>query len=579
MAVCLGVAVTHPLPLYFEPFKDRSAVLAGRGNRLWDQLAGLDGLVEVIGGPAFHFAAGLSLNCRASMPPQAGLFLDGDLSGPVTHLDSGGDIPAFVDCLLARLPYRVFHPEKVLIVNPGGGPAILAALDGRDRNILAVENNPEIYRLMTGSLKEYSGNLYQRPGVNVVRSDPVSWLDGHDDWFDLIVLGDGGRWESGSASGMGVTRLLTVEGHSRLLERLRSGGALLISGPLMTPPRASVKLLATAVKSLESLDSPGPDPEECLALVRDWNTILLIVKPDGLTDVEIASLYTEARAANLDFSILPGLDPDERNRVHFLAGEPLARAAEWLFTHREQELFDRACFDLRPADRDRPYFFHFVKPKTLSLIFNPQGGRPLGAMEWGLLFTWGALGATLILAGIGIFLPLTGLRPVPKGAVFFSLIGMGYMLAEITLLGETIYRLGRPALSVPLVIGTFLLFSGLGSLIRGHRPPKRFTLASGVALFGALFALRYLPGGVWGVALALAPTAWLMGIPFAGGLTHLAGPDPHARAWAFGLNGFFSVAGSLAAGLICLQIGHLAGIASAGGCYLLAGMTIKGDKP
>ncbi|MBW2619233.1 MAG: hypothetical protein JRC92_10195, partial [Deltaproteobacteria bacterium] len=64
--------------------------------------------------------------------------------------------------------------------------------------------------------------------------------------------------------------------------------------------------------------------------------------------------------------------------------------------------------------------------------------------------------------------------------------------------------------------------------------------------------------------------------PFAGGLTHLAGPRPPARAWAFGVNGFLSVAGALAASLICLQAGHLVALMTATGCYLLAGLVARG---
>ena len=249
-----------------------------------------------------------------------------------------------------------------------------------------------------------------------------------------------------------------------------------------------------------------------------------------------------------------------------------------IFSGRSEELYERSFFYLRPATEDRPYFFRFFRYRTLRLIWNNQAGPPLPVTEWGLLFTWGGLALILLLAGAGIFLPLLHLGARPKGLTFFALIGLGYMLAEITFLAEIIYRLGRPAVAVPLVVGVFLLSSGLGSRLWGQRAPSGFALASALVLPPALLALRYFGGGALSAGLALVPTALLMGVPFPGGLTHLSGPQPVARAWAFGVNGFFSVLGALSATLICLQAGHLTTIFCAGVCYLLAGLVVLGGK-
>ena len=121
------------------------------------------------------------------------------------------------------------------------------------------------------------------------------------------------------------------------------------------------------------------------------------------------------------------------------------------------------------------------------------------------------------------------------------------------------------------------MLSGLGSRIWGARPPRSFAWASAAALPITLIGLRHLPGGIVETGLIMAPVALLMGVPFVSGLTHLAGPNPSARAWAFGVNGFFSVVGSLTATLISLELGHLAAILCAGGSYLLAGVVCQGE--
>jgi len=572
--IIISLAWVFPLPLQFAPFKDRSAVLAAQASRLEDRAVGLHGLTEIIGGPAFHYAPGLSLRCSCPLPEQRGLFVDGDLVGPITKWTTQDPPPAFTQGLMQSLPYEVIGPDRVLIINPGGGLDLLTALAASVKQITGVEENPEIFSLMNGPWSDFTGRLYRRTGVKIIRDDPAVFLTRTPDYYDQIVLGYGGGLSSGS--GLEVTRLLTVEELTALLGRLSPGGALVLSGPLMNPPRASIKILATAAEAMKRLNA---DPAEGLALVRDWNTVLLLVKPDGFSPDQAEQIRAAAARLNFDLSVLPGLEPKEINRFHVLPAEPLAEAGRLILDGRSEELFDRAYFHLRPGTRDRPYFFHFFRFRTLGLILSPQGGQPLGAAEWGLLFTWGGFFTALLLAVIGILAPLVRLRPRPPGLPFFGLIGLGYMLAEITLLAETIYRLGRPALAVPLVVGAFLLASGLGSRWWGDRPPKKFVLASALALPLALAGLRWLPGGAVGAGLALAPAALVMGAPFAGGLTHLVGSRPGARAWAFGVNGFFSVVGALGAGLLCLQAGHTPAVLAAGLCYLAAGLYLRGVKP
>ena len=91
------------------------------------------------------------------------------------------------------------------------------------------------------------------------------------------------------------------------------------------------------------------------------------------------------------------------------------------------------------------------------------------------------------------------------------------MIAEITLLHEILFLLGRPALAVPLVVGGFLLLSGLGSLAWGGRRPTRFALAAGLILPAALALIRIFNLGPSLSLVLLAPAALVMGVPFAGG--------------------------------------------------------------
>ena len=567
-AASLILISVYPIPLRFEPFKERSSALAARYSQLEHQAVGLNGIVEVIGGPSFHFAPGLSLSCPEDLPPQKGLFIDGDLVGPITRLESD-DPPGFINCLIPGLAFMGPELKNILIINPEGGLNLLIALKNSRARITAIEENPRIVKLMTKALADFTGNLYQRPGVDIIQTDPFIFLSRTEKRFDLILLGQGTKWEAGSSSGLGVSRLLTVEGLARVLDVLEPGGILALAGPLMTPPRASIRLFATAVKTLEN---KGLNPRPALIMARDWHTVLLLIKPDRFTSVETEDVLNNSRALGFDLTYLPGFPPERLPNFHMIEGRPLVHAVEMILSGQSAQLQDQSFFNLKPATRDRPYFFNFFRLKTLNLIIRDKAPMSLSVMEWGLLFTWGGLAAAILIAGAGIFLPLIKLKARTRRPAFFALIGLGYMLAEITVLDEAIFRVGNPALAVPLVIGIFLLLSGLGSYLWGSRPPGSFTLASAAIIPLTLAALRYFPGGPLVTGLILVPAALIMGAPFAGGLQHLAGPVPSARAWAFGINGFFSVLGSLAAGLLSLHFGHFTAILMAGGCYLLAAL-------
>lgn len=71
--------------------------------------------------------------------------------------------------------------------------------------------------------------------------------------------------------------------------------------------------------------------------------------------------------------------------------------------------------------------------------------------------------------------------------------------------------------------------------------------------------------------VSFAPAAFLMGIPFPAALSRMDGAGSPAIPYAWGVNGFFSVAGASAASIGALWFGFHATIAAAAVLYLLAG--------
>ena len=217
------VAAFFPPELRFAAFKDRTAALAASGNRVVHLSWGIQGLLEVISGPAFHHAPGLSLSCTEELPNQAGLFLDGDLTGPITSFRPSPASPGFVGCLLGRVPFELLDPQSALFISPGGGLSLLAGLSKNMKQALAMEDDPRPAALLKGPLAEFSQGLYLDKSIQVRNIDPWTFLHRSEEKFQAVVLGNGTAWGAGGESGLGVTRLLTQEGVGLMLGPVGAG--------------------------------------------------------------------------------------------------------------------------------------------------------------------------------------------------------------------------------------------------------------------------------------------------------------------------------------------------------------------
>src|SRR5207247_2089737 len=120
--------------------------------------------------------------------------------------------------------------------------------------------------------------------------------------------------------------------------------------------------------------------------------------------------------------------------------------------------------------------------------------------------------------------------PGTLALVYFSLLGVGFMLVEIEMFHVFALALGSPTYAFSTVLASLLVFSGLGST-----QTKRISAGGGRALAMAFGALIVLLGGftllkgpllaglvaapfwlrIVGTVIAIAPVAFAMGLPMA----------------------------------------------------------------
>jgi len=154
-------------------------------------------------------------------------------------------------------------------------------------------------------------------------------------------------------------------------------------------------------------------------------------------------------------------------------------------------------------------------------------------------------------------------RPLGAALVYFSLLGIGFMLIEVCLAQKLIQYLGYPALTLSVILFSLLLGGGAGSYFTQSWPNQRLQARAALAaLIVAMLTLvlqALLPALIestlrWQILSRCAMTMVLlfglgfcMGIPFPTGLRIVGEWSQMAVPWVWGLNGLTSVIGSVGA--------------------------------
>jgi hypothetical protein len=174
---------------------------------------------------------------------------------------------------------------------------------------------------------------------------------------------------------------------------------------------------------------------------------------------------------------------------------------------------------------------------------------------------------------------------------YFSLLGAGFMLVEVSLIQKLILYLGYPVLSLSVILFALLLGGSLGSLhsqgwSAGDLARRLPWVAGAVVAYGAVL-LAVIPSLMRGTLFlgielrslftmaALLPLAGAMGMLFPSGLRLLAARSPHAVPWMWGVNGLTSVAGSVFAMILAKFYGFSVVLLLGLGLYVLVAILVR----
>jgi predicted membrane-bound spermidine synthase len=520
------------------------------------------------------------------------IMIDADAATEVTRRGSDVARHAYLGQRIEALAWHLRPGARALILGPGGGNDVIAALLAGAREVTAVEVNPIIARdLMSAEpLRGYSGRLFEQPGVRLVVDEARSFVRGSPERYDLIQGTMVDTWAATAAGAFALTEnhLYTVEAFKDYLAHLTPEGVLSLTRWHLEPPDQLLRLVSVARATLDELGLPaagriivvrGPYEQ---GNPRAPATFLL--KRSPFTADEVARVETVA--ARNGFVVL--YSPRFRPATAFTA---LVEAPD------PRPLWKEMSRDLTPTRDNSPFFFHTARLRDLRAVL--AGGDEWRKNNLGTFVLAGLLALTVLATVAFIAVPLALARAgVLRRAraplswlAYFACLGAGFIVVEVALVQKCILFLGHPTYSLAVVLFALLLFSGIGSRLSGRfgdeglRARLVAVLAAVTALVAAasvflspLFdALVHLDRSrrIAVTVAALAPLGLAMGMPLPGAVRLLAREAPAMIPWAWGLNGAASVMGSVAALTIALAAGFDQALLVAASLYAIALVLMK----
>jgi hypothetical protein len=368
-------------------------------------------------------------------------------------------------------------------------------------------------------------------------------------------------------------------------------------------------------------DQGADDPGRQLFVFNYLNsTATILVKKTFFTNDEIIRLkeFTEKlsmsliyhpgmpaggddlqRLANYYYSWFTDEPEITRNKPEYVEPAQFYRAAlRAMLSGRQEELYAKYLFDVRPMTDDKPYYSVFLKPESLGLFIDQL---PAVSEEWGYLLLWAVLIQSVIFGAFIILLPVLGRwrelfsrqRGTAGVIVYYACLGLGYMLIEIFLIQRLVLFLSNPMISVSIVITAMLIISGIGSICSRFLAQSRKKIVR-LAVIGIvvsvvfyIFGLTPLLSALSGIPfllkiiaaiLLITPAAFFLGVPFPNGLSALSDSKPRLLPWAWGMNGALSVTGVVLGRLLSVSFGFLTVLITAIAVYLAAGLLFSANE-
>jgi len=499
----------------------------------------------------------------------ARLFIDSDAWTGVREWDGRIESANDLRDSYRALPFRLIPNAETLIIGPGGGPDVVAALASGAKKVTAVEMNP----LMLKFVRHYgprAANLYDRPDVDAILSEGRNFISRTDRKFDIILLGFVDSWASVASGGLSLSEnyLYTTEAVRAYYDHLKPDGILVILRWEMDIPRLVSNSVATlgapeAAKRILVLMEKQAGP-------NDYPQMLFMLRKRPFTDAELKDVSTNWTQANP--VVMPG-------------GTAPPGIKEVLAGTKTLDQYEAASSRfVGPVWDDSPFYFAIDRPWRMPGAIAERMLKWLLGPSMGMLVLFAIFGK-----------PRTGESKTKRSTLqygssllYFAALGFGFIAVELALLQNLTLLVGHPIYTLSVLLFTLLAFGGIGSALSVRFPMWLACVA--VAVIGAIEALalpKLVPALLWlplwgriAVAIVMiAPLGLAMGMPFPRGLRQTGQGSLPAPPFYWGLNGIMSVIGSVITVFVALMAGFQAAMLMGSVCYVLAAIASRKAFP
>ncbi|MCA9866171.1 MAG: hypothetical protein KIS95_01255 [Anaerolineae bacterium] len=501
------------------------------------------------------------------------LLIDAVAGTPIQSFNGDLATMQFLRTDLTAIAYHLIDSPQTLVIGPGGGRDVLAALASGAPHVTAVEVNPAVIEAVKGPFAEFAGHLYDRPDVDAVVADARGYIDRSPGGYDVIQASLIDTWAAGGSGAFALSEnsLYTREAFTSYYDHLSDDGILSISRwYLPSRPAETLRLVTTGLAGWEA--AGVHDAREHIAVIamldparaQTEGLSTTLFKRQPFTPQEVSRLQEVAEFYGYRVIYAPGLQPFEEVG-EFIAGDDHAA------------FIDAYPLDISPASDNRPFFFNLI---LLGDLLDPAlsgSGVYRTSME-AIYILFAVIGVTAALSALFILIPLwlgarrrNLARPSTATLAYFGTLGLAFMMIEIPTMQKLTVYLGQPVYSLAVVLFSLLLFSGLGSWWSGRWPIdsvaakmyRIFPLLVIFLLLHALFSSAVLEQTLQlGLAARLAVAVillsglgLLMGIPFPTGIRWVGRRQATVVPWLWGINGVTSVLGSALATALSIHAG------------------------
>ena len=530
---------------------------------------------------------------EAPMLEQHRMEIDGEAATTVRRFESPQDLE-YLYFDVTNVAYYLRPRGSACVIGVGGGRDIQSAILFGHSQVTGIEVNPIFTGLLTNQLRDFAG-IAGRSGVKLVTDEARSYLSRSTEKYSVIQMSLTDTWAATGAGAFSLSEnvLYTVEAWKIFFDHLAPQGIFTVSRWFGSDDLGETgRVVGLAVATL--LESNIEQPRDHIAMVTCQNVSTLLLSRAPLSVSDLARLEDVCSNLEYELVICPGRPVENADLSSLLA----------VSTYRE--LMDVGAggeFNYRPTTDESPYFFSMVKAKSAfaSVLHgvNPAGSESgvlagnLAAMRTLILLIM----SLIVLSALTIILPLAvkarqlrgrGHKPevLWAGAIYFCLIGLGFMFVEMALVERLSVFLGHPIYALGVLLFTIIASAGAGSFASAGFPLTRrpWVYIYPVAVAAAIGVVRFvmpalghhmvsaaMPAKIVASVATIVPLGLLMGAGFPTGMRLVV---PYASAetpWYWALNGVFGVLGSALTVFVSIYSGISVSLYVGAACYLLLG--------